>query len=497
MNVDQQNGRDAMRVQAVRSWLTALTIWLCTAGPVFSAETLAPGWEHSYKAGETDRNGAYLGGSEIMHLVSHKGALFAGNGYWMDSRNIAYGGLNPLHGWAQVLRLDHPGGKWEVDLEMGMSHMRATILKSITFATDGVGKRLKDQVNLLVACSETPTLTTHDCHMYTRDDESGKWIRSTVFSGPKPPGEEDRMPRAMCVHRDQVTGVDRVFISIGKLGIFSGVYDDSVMGKVRWDSQSETGPVEIRPMAIIEAGARLYFSAGRKIYRRKDGPAPTYAVVQDMRDLYPDVAVSPMGGIRGLSAIQGPEGDGKSLIFAMAEGNQSHGNIYRLDPTGDGRWVRTQEACLADLMSQYLSGNPVHCILAAYNCFYPVVDPATKETVHLIGFESWITGHKFPLWGANKDGGFYAGGMYAIRDAKGIYRLKEVNGRMDASQTPLVSVRVFAASPFQEPAGGTVYFGGHDGNAKPSHNMAWIFSTSLENALLQDLHDRIKPTGGL
>ena len=42
-------------------------------------------WVQSYDAGYTDANGAWAGGSEMMHLASHKGKLYASNGYWVDS----------------------------------------------------------------------------------------------------------------------------------------------------------------------------------------------------------------------------------------------------------------------------------------------------------------------------------------------------------------------------------------------------------------------------
>ena len=38
-------------------------------------------WSLSYDAGYRDDNGAYAGGSEIMHIVSHQGKLYAANGY--------------------------------------------------------------------------------------------------------------------------------------------------------------------------------------------------------------------------------------------------------------------------------------------------------------------------------------------------------------------------------------------------------------------------------
>lgn len=43
----------------------------------------------SWLAGEYDRNGNFMAGTEIMFLVPHKGKLYAGNSLWMESdRNI-------------------------------------------------------------------------------------------------------------------------------------------------------------------------------------------------------------------------------------------------------------------------------------------------------------------------------------------------------------------------------------------------------------------------
>ena len=80
----------------------------------------------------------------------------------------------------------------------------------------------------------------------------------------------------MIVHRDRETGVDRIFVAAGALGIYSGVYDPGQPGLVRWDQSPELGPVAIRPMSFAEANGRLYASAGGSVYRRMDGPAPAW-----------------------------------------------------------------------------------------------------------------------------------------------------------------------------------------------------------------------------
>ena len=454
------------------------------------ANVVAPGWERSHQAGKNDPNGYYMGGGAIIHLVAHQGLLFAANSYWCDSRNPWYGGTDLNTGWGQILRLDCPGGPWVVDLEMGPSHLRPEILKSVTFQTNGTGQKLKQPVSLLLTSTFMPLSDRVEISLFTRDDAAGKWNRSVVYSCKKPKNLNDCGVRAIRVHRDKVTGVDRLFLSIGKFGIFSGVYDEKADGKVKWSSESESGPVETRPLAIIEANGDLLFSAGRRIYRRIDGTAPSYQVIHDVSDLYTSEANHAAGGIRGLTAIANPKGRGESLLFAMSESGGSRGEVYRLDPKADGTFTRTREVAIADLMSQYLDGNPVLSVCAAYNCFFPVIDPATGKAVHLFGFASRIGGHKFPTWGGNEDGGFYAGSVVGIRDEQGRYRLKEVNGRSTTSKPILVGTRCFAISPFPADAGRVIYFGGHDQSYRPSSNMAWIFSTRLDDFLRSDSHKK-------
>jgi len=49
-------------------------------------------WQQCFKAGSAD---PLIGGTEIIHLVAHKGRLYAGNGYWMDPRGPAKTGPRP------------------------------------------------------------------------------------------------------------------------------------------------------------------------------------------------------------------------------------------------------------------------------------------------------------------------------------------------------------------------------------------------------------------
>ena len=48
--------------------------------------------------------------------------------------------------------------------------------------------------------------------------------------------------RTLFLHRDTVTGVDRAFVTIGTLGVFSGVWDAASF-TIAWGAESESGPV--------------------------------------------------------------------------------------------------------------------------------------------------------------------------------------------------------------------------------------------------------------
>lgn len=448
-----------------------------------SSEIIATGWERSYRSGTKDSNGRLAAGSEILHLVGHKGKLYAAAGYWMDPRNALYGGAPADTGWGQVLRLDRPDGRWEVDLEMQW-HLRPEIIQSVTFTTNGKGDALAQPVSLLLA-STYEGIGRRGISLFTKDDATGSWEKSKIISGDTGKRGDENCVRAMRVYRDKVTGVDRLFVSIGVLGIFSGVYDSTAPGRIRWDGVSESGAVATRPLSIIEANGELLFSSDKFIYRRIDGAKPRYAVAHDLGDLQQGSASSLSGGIRGLTAIANPKGAGQSLLFVWVPGNRSRGCVYRLDPTGDKRYARVEETCLDKLVSDYLSGNSVHYVLAAYNNMLPIRDPATQREVHLIGLQAWIGGQQYPTTQRQRDGGFYSGAIYVIRGPNGEYGVREVNGRINASNPPLVATRAYVLSPFTSDFGKVVYFGGYDCNLVRSSDTAWIFRSTVAAALRQ------------
>jgi len=432
----------------------------------------------------------------MLHLVAHKGKLYAGNGYWQDKRNPIYGGRGQRAGWAQVLRLDRPDGAWESDLELGPRHLRSELLKSITFTTDGDGRPLPSPAELLVAATYDSS-PAGGISFFVRDDATGTWRSSKIIEGNTGNKGEDNSVRALIVHRDAVTGVERAFISIGVRGVYAGIYDPAAPGRIRWDAQPESPPTTTRTLALAEANGSLFFSAGTQVYRRIDGAEPRYVEVTDMSGLREGSArddramLSTVGGVRGLTAIPNPLGSGESLAFVWNSGSRSQACVYRLDPDGGGGYVRRRERCLAPLVSAYLHGASVPYALGAYNNVLAVRDPATNELVHVIGLEAFVaenpvgSGERIPTAPNQRKatGGFYAGALYAIRSSKGEYRIGEVDRPAASSKPALVSVRAYAISPFPEDRGSAVYFAGYDADWFPSSDTAWIFRTNLATAI--------------
>ena len=445
----------------------SLILYLCTIIRP-SETTAANAWQQSFAAGCKDSTGKYAGGSEIMHICPHKGKLYAFNGYWKDKHYPEQS--------AQVLRLDAPGGKWEVDLETsgsGLVHMKGNILKSITFKTDKHGNPVN--VTLLAAASQTHVAPgTNAVSVFIRNDQTGAWHHSILQQGPS--AGTRRVPRDMEIYHDPVTGVDRIFLLIGNPGIISGVYNESTQN-IEWDNLPEHPPdgtkFPARPLGITEANGNLYFSVGGRIFKRTNGQSPVWTLAYEIAGR----VNTDVGGIRGLSTIPHPNGDGESLIFVWTPNGRSKGTIKRLDGIN---LADHNETSLAELFNnENISGNAsVRFSLGGYNRFFPVKKTGSGEIFHLIGFEQRIKGSDDSVkW--NK---YYRGAMFAIRSRQGQYRVREVNGKYSASKPTLIAPRAFAQSPFPGEEN-IIYIGGFDANGFDATDKAWIFKVDINEEL--------------
>ena len=428
----------------------------------------AQDWEQSFIAGDFDDNGIFMGGSEVLHLVSHKKKLFASIGYWQDENNVWYGGDDLNIGWAQIITLENEEDSWKVDLDLGYNHLRPEILKQVIFTRDHNGTPLDVPDTLLIAGAFSPNYISGlvTANIFIRNDINGSWNQTIVYEGGFSSNESYSM-RDIEIYTDQVTGIENVIISVGTQGIFSGKYNPDVDGKIEIGSMPEIGPLGIRPLGITITNGHLYFSSGNKLYKRNDGEYPSYDVVHNFNDLssYINPAV---GGIRGLSTIPNPTGSDESMILMWCPDGQSKGTIFRLDPVNSQEFERVYETKVSLLVEDYLPGETVSYLLGAYNEFYFFTDPETSNDYNIIGIESLLQENIYPSWNS-----YYSGGIIILRDSIGQYTLQEIDGLIDYDDNPLVSVRSYVKSPFENES--AMYFGGFDPNGHISTNNAWIY----------------------
>jgi len=411
-------------------------------------------YQLSLHAGFKDANGQSVAGTEIMNLVPYKGRLYASNSLWMEK--------DPAVPKAcQVLVLDSPKGQWRVEHQFSVGNVRLCCLMTATFSTDGKGNRIDERTLLLAA----PDVASGPVNICSRNDDNGEWVPMTLGTS-----ETHASTRAMGLHRDTVTGIDRVFAGTDKLGVLSGVYDPSVPGRIRWEKAPEMQiPEGERAMGFCTCNGKLYGATSRHIYERTDGASPSW------RQAYFCPQETSPCGVRGLTAVPNPSGHGEALLIAALS------RVRRIDPAAG--FEETVELDIPAFMTKSL-GVRVPFALSAYNEFMPYKMPGTGELVWLFGFES-----SYPravmettpppmlrvLVKESVHHYFAAEARYFIRHAQGQtirYELAEVT---DLAKPTLVAVRAIAVSPFAEDRGNAFYFGGFDCNAVPSHNTAWIY----------------------
>ena len=283
-------------------------------------------------------------GTETMHIEAYGGQLFASFGMWMSPAFVKkqFDRIQPC-----IARLDRAGGKWVVDMQGQHSSRFATrisCLKTITWTRDYKGQVLNPPVQQLVAMYG---LAARGNFMLFRDDKNKSapgaqhaW-HEVRYSVPKDFRGES-VARACTVYRDSVTGVERLFALHDYSGVMSGCYDPSSKnpGHVVWDKASEKldlslvgnpRALQIRPLALVVSGGRLYLSSGAWILRRVDGQKPVWKVVLDvtkMRSKDGELKDA-VGGLRGMTAVPSLSGTGSSLLFCWTPNGQSVGYILR------------------------------------------------------------------------------------------------------------------------------------------------------------------------
>jgi hypothetical protein len=431
----------------------------------------AGGWKKSYQAGTTDKNGHYMGGTEIMFLTPHEGMLYAGTSLLFNTQG------DKRDKGAQILVKESADRDWKLDYQADIKNMRVDALNSFTFHTDGKGTDLKQPVTLLIAglMDNTPMA---EAAVYVRNDKTNQWTRIVVDAKPTN-FAADRFctVRALAQHRDRVTGVDRAFAGAYPGGIYSGVYDATISGNIRWDKAPEFSDYEERVMSFGECNGDLYVAIKPAIYKRVDGTTPSWVKVYEYELEGMESRPSSQGGssgMRGLTAIKNPKGSGEVLLMAL---ESAKGKILYLDPSD--KYKETVELDVNSFLNKQWGKRKesikLFLSIIALDSMEQVVDPKT-------GKQAFIMGAFFIL----RNGSPQKSGWYLIRHANGTYTLNEVPYIYDKrrSSHQLAGVRSIRISPFPSDQGSIFYFGGYGSSPFfDEHNTGWIYRADLYTVL--------------
>jgi len=415
-----------------------------------------------------DRHGKLMTGTECNYLVAHGGRLYAAVSVW----NHDPAAPNPGPG---VLVKRSAAAPWEVDVQFHPRNVRVPVLASLTFTTDSVGKPLDPPVNLLMSGSgsfEYPGQFT----VQVRDDAKEIWKASIIAPSQ---GVRSFELRQLSVHRDRVTGVDRVIAALTGGSVFSGAYDPAAPGLIRWNHEPELTDRQGRIMSGGEANGVAYLAVditpdapkNGGLFRRVDGLQPRWEWIGEWGERVQHRGVA---WIRGLTAIPDPANPGKELLLCSREVD---GVIEIIDPQ------RNHEARVEfDLRKHFgalVNARPGQRVttIFAYNEMTPAKHPTTGERVHL------ISGGVMP--DIRGDDARSKGAWCLIRHADGRYASLRV---FDPAFIPtghggLRCVRTICSSPFPEEKDRVLYFGGYDGGdlgtGMKHHNTAWIYKGTM------------------
>ena len=379
-----------------------------------AADRVALKWQPSLLFGKdamghrVDETGSSV--TEVMHIVPHKGELFAGLGRWMCRDYVEWSEegkpYKPLQ--SPVMRLSSATGEWVEDLrgqEAAQHAVRITCVNSIKWTRDCHGQEVNPPVEQLACLFDMGK--GGNIIMFRDDfDDSApgtqyRW-RGANYTGPMPElTNAGAAARAFMVHRDSVTGVDRIVALQGTLGVITGVYDpdSTAPGRVIWDKEpekldlsqigrGEATRLDFRPLSLVVANGKAFLSGASLILQRVDGPNPVWKAILDIAKLRSgDGELSDkVGGIRGMTAVPCPsDPKQESILFCWNPNIRSKSWILRADPSEDGLKEPVEEINIRQLFNQYMGLRYEGYTVAAYNDMLPT--SLGGRPCHLIGFE--------------------------------------------------------------------------------------------------------------
>jgi hypothetical protein len=418
----------------------------------------------SFAAGGYGSRGEFLGGTELMSLVAFQGRLYAGNGYWMD-RPFLFGRNDPIPG-AQVLVLDSRSSRWRQEVAFGQrnswggpEHARPSSMAVIQFHSfDTSG-------NVAGVLAEILTVGLdgqNGAAVYTQKSP-GVWENTHFPAGPS--------VRALAVHYDPVDRTEKVYAGGGRdYGvIYSGVYDPSAPGRIRWNRGPEDVKLRNRVMSLRECNGALFAAARPGIYRRNDQTKTWDTIFSyPIRNSFDESRYA--SGFRALTCVDGGGAGGQTGLLTSFEGVS--GDILKVDPQTKGAIIELHTRQF--LTEQWGDPPTEQDVIAGYDALPLVKQNPDVRLFGLLAF-SPRTSERNSAWFLSRSDG--ATPRYEL------HQVRPLPSPYNRSDTALWSVRAISVSPFPEDQGQVVYLGGYDGHFRPDHNTAWLYRVGIATTL--------------
>lgn len=433
-------------------------------------------WKEDLEIPYTDANGNRLTGTEVVHLVNHKGNLYAGNSYWNEVVETRRG---------QVWVKDCATCNWKRDYQMPSRNSRVPSLFSAIFRTNWQGNAINPDTILLAGSTyDKGSGVNGPGVVFMREDASGSWVVKNLGFTDHP--FDYTQIRSMGFYRDRVTKTDIVFAGANPqpLGVYAGRYDATQPGKIRWDATPEFTPTGFqRIMGFAVCNDTLYMATQREVYKRIDGTNPQWVQVLNLAST---ANLNQYAGdlddywlldedIRGLRTVKNPTGAGQVLIFGALN------HIFRLEPKNN--YALIPEKNLKAFLNE-ATEREFHYIQTQINVDFPV--PGTSDTVQFIGFEAFYDTTYLANNPQPNISGFNQQGYYFERVQKGAqidYFLREIlDYNINPQPDSLARVRTFCVSPFPEDKGNVIYAGGFAPWFVDVSNTAWIYKGTYQAA---------------
>jgi len=409
--------------------------------------------------------------TQMLNIVAHKGKLFSG------ASTLADGGFGNHQSY--IFRKDSPTSPWVLDATFPRGTLRVDALASVTFINDALGHPIlggHGPITLLMASTNKGGSDLLPVRVFVRNDDTGTWTETHASTQTNNTYDA----RQILGYRDSVTKADMVFVAAGDapMGIYSGTYDATKPGGIRWNigpeiaANSNTGSQKWFGMDI--ANGQLFASNRSGVFKRNDGPNPTWTKVSsnETSGFNPELR-----GLTGVPSIEWPEPE--MLIFSWKN------SIWRMRAAPP--YTQVKEIDLGATVEAFfgLSNKLVEAAfntILKYGLSYPIAfsfdfgDPSVPKYTD-VGDPynpGDVTGKRI----------LSSRAFYIERDVKGTYSSpKEIVDPSDPDKVTILA-RDMAASPFSGELNVVYAAGMHaiPASGNPTKGTAWVYK-GTDNAL--------------